>query len=185
MIGDVSGKGIMAATTTATVRGAARALAYRDPEPVPVLTGLNETLARRGIDAGFVTLLYGTLDVSSGRVQLGVAGHPVPWLCGRDEQPDLSHVVDPPLGLFPDRTYHAAEMRLVRGDTLVMYTDGLLDARAEGVPFGEEGVRRVLADDCSRSVDDLASALTNAAVEHAGEKLVDDVAVLALRYTGR
>jgi GAF domain-containing protein len=185
MIGDVSGKGIMAATTTATVRGAARALAYRDSEPVPVLSGLNETLSHRGVDAGFVTLLYGTLDISSGLVRLGVAGHPVPWLSGRDEQPDLSHVVDPPLGLFPDRTYHAAEVRLVRGETLVMYTDGLLDARSDGVPFGEDGVRRVLADDRRRTVDDVAAALTNAAVEHAGGRLVDDVAVLALRYLGR
>jgi serine phosphatase RsbU (regulator of sigma subunit) len=185
MIGDVSGKGIMAATTTATVRGAARALAYRDPEPVQVLSGLNETLSHRGIDAGFVTLLYGTLDIASGLVRLGVAGHPVPWVCGRDEQPDLTHVVDPPLGLFPDRTYHSAEVRLVRGDTLVMYTDGLLDARGEGVPFGEEGVQRVLANDGRRTVDDIAAALTNAAVEHADGRLVDDVAVLALRYAGR
>jgi GAF domain-containing protein len=185
MIGDVSGKGIMAATTTATVRGAARALAYRDPEPVQVLSGLNETLSHRGVDAGFVTLLYGTLDISSGRVRLGVAGHPVPWVCWSGEQPDLSHVVDPPLGLFPDRTYHAAEVRLVRGDTLVMYTDGLLDARGDGVPFGEEGVQRVLKDECRRTVDDIAAGLTNAAVDHADGRLVDDVAVLALRYSGR
>jgi serine phosphatase RsbU (regulator of sigma subunit) len=185
MIGDVSGKGIMAATTTATVRGAARALAYTDAEPVSVLSGLNETLSHRGVDAGFVTLLYGTLDLWSGRVRLGIAGHPVPWICGREEQPGLEELVDPPLGLFPDRTYHAAEIQLVRGDTLVMYTDGVLDARGEDGLFGEDGVRRVLSHDRRGTVDDLASALTNAAIEHAGGRLVDDVAVLALRYAGR
>lgn len=186
MIGDVSGKGIRAATTTATVRGAVRALAYVDPEPVPVLNGLNVTLSHRGRDAGFVTLLYGTLDVVSGRMRLGIAGHPIPYLCDRQEQPDYENVIDPPLGLFPERTYHSVDLRLARDERFVMYTDGLIDARGDGVPFGEEGVHRVLSEDCGWSVWELSSALADAAIAHAGGgRLLDDVAVVAIRYVGR
>jgi serine phosphatase RsbU (regulator of sigma subunit) len=186
MIGDVSGKGIKAATTTATVRGAARALAYADPEPVTVLNRLNVTLARRGMDAGFVTLLYGTLDVVSGHVRLGIAGHPSPYVCDRQEQPDYEHAVDPPLGLFPERTYHSVDIRLAKGERFVMYTDGLIDARGDGVPFGEEGVYRVLAEDSGMSVWELSSARSDAAAEHTGgDRVLDDVAVLAIRFVGR
>jgi serine phosphatase RsbU (regulator of sigma subunit) len=186
MIGDVSGKGIRAATTTATVRGAARALAYTDPEAVPVLAGLNQTLARRGLDAGFVTLLYGTIDTFSGLMRLGIAGHPAPHICGRVEQPDLSAAVDPPLGLFPERTYHSAEIRLARGETFVCFTDGLIDARAEGEePFGEEGVRAFLDGPHPAPLDELTASLAEAAVAHAGGRILDDVAVLAVRYVGR
>jgi serine phosphatase RsbU (regulator of sigma subunit) len=186
MIGDVSGKGIKAATTTATVRGAVRALAYMDPEPVPVLRGLNETLERRGVDAGFVTLLYGTIDVLTGLTRLGIAGHPAPIICGRKDQPDLSAAIDPPLGLFPDRLYHSVELRLARGETLVCFTDGVIDARAEGAaPFGEEGVRETLAGPVPEALDELAAALAEAAVAHAGGRLLDDVAVLAVRFVGR
>lgn len=185
MIGDVAGKGIAAATTTATVRGAARALAYRDAEPVTVLNGLNETLARRGLDAGFVTLLYGTLDVVSGLLRLGIAGHPAPYLCDRDVQPDFDAVIDPPLGLFAERTYHSLEVRLNKGERLIMFTDGLIDARGHGAPFGEEGVHRVLSDDCGATVWELSSALAEAAAAHSGGRLLDDVAVVALRFVGR
>lgn len=186
MIGDVAGKGIMAATMTATVRGAARALAYADPEPVPVLNGLNVTLARRGLDAGFVTLLYGTLDVVSGHMRLGIAGHPIPYVCDRSEQPDFDQTIDPPLGLFPERTYHSVDIRLAKGERFIMYTDGLIDARGDGAPFGEEGVHRVLSEDCGMSVWELSSALAEAATTHAGGgRLLDDVAVVAIRFVGR
>ncbi|MDO8914489.1 MAG: MASE3 domain-containing protein [Coriobacteriia bacterium] len=186
MIGDVAGKGIKAATTTATVRGAARALAYVDSEPVTVLNGLNMTLARRGLDAGFVTLLYGTLDVVSGYMRLGIAGHPSPYLCDRREQPDYEHAIDPPLGLFPERTYHSVDVQLAKGERFIMYTDGLIDARSDGVPFGEEGVYRVLAEDTEMSVWELSSALAEAAAAHTGgNRVLDDVAVLAIRFVGR
>ncbi len=186
MIGDVSGKGIRAATTTATVRGAARALAYSDPEPVPVLAGLNETLSRRGVDTGFVTLLYGTIDVVSGLMRIGIAGHPAPVICGRVRQPDFSATIDPPLGLFPDRLYHSADLRLSRGETFVCFTDGLIDARAESLaPFGEEGVHAFLAGHAPNPLDELTAALSEAAVAHAGGRLLDDVAVLAIRFVGR
>jgi serine phosphatase RsbU (regulator of sigma subunit) len=186
MIGDVSGKGIKAATTTATVRGAARALAYTDAEPVPVLVGLNQTLSRRAVDAGFVTLLYGTIDVVSGLMRLGIAGHPAPYLCGRAEQPDLSAAIDPPLGLFPERTYHSTEIRLARGETFVCFTDGLIDARAENSePFGDEGVHAFLSDTRAGPLDELTAQLAAAAVAHAGGRLLDDVAVLAIRFVGR
>jgi serine phosphatase RsbU (regulator of sigma subunit) len=186
MIGDVSGKGIRAATTTATVRGAARALAYADPEPVPVLNGLNLTLARRGLDAGFVTLLYGTIDVVSGHMRLGIAGHPIPYLCDRSRQPDFERAIDPPLGLFPERTYHSVDIRLDKGERFIMYTDGLIDARSDGAPFGEEGVHRVLAEESGMSVWELSSALAEAATMHTGaSRLLDDVAVVAVRFLGR
>ncbi len=185
MIGDVSGKGIRAATTTATVRGAVRALAYAGLAPVPVLNALNTTLEHRGLDAGFVTLLYTVLDVESGKMEICIAGHPTPYLCGRERQPDFEAIVDPPLGLFLDRPYHSGEARLERGEVLVMYTDGLIDARAEGLPFGEEGVCAVLSGCAGAPVQEIATSLADAAERHAGGVVPDDVAVLALRFLGR
>lgn len=186
MIGDVSGKGIRAATTTATVRGAARALAFVDPEPVPVLAGLNVTLSRRIGDVGFVTLLYGTIDVVSGLLRIGIAGHPAPIIGGRDGQPDLADTIDPPLGLFPERVYHSADIRLQRDETLVCFTDGLIDARSEGgIPFGEEGVQGFLGGSVPAGPGPLAAGLAEAAIAYAGGQILDDVAVLAITYVGR
>lgn len=184
LIGDVAGKGFSAATMTATVRGAARALAQRDPAPAQVMAGLNESLARRTRDGSFVTMLYGLVHTGSGRVELAVAGHPLPQLCRDGYLPDLEHIIGPPLGVSPDRAYLSASMTLDRGDMLVMYTDGVIDARDCGEPLGEDGVRRILRENADLSPGELAAVLAQAATGYASGGLVDDIAVLALVYTG-
>lgn len=184
LIGDVAGKGFRAASTTAVVRGAARALAHLDPSPTTVFAGLNDSLAGRDPEGSFVTLLYGVLDTATGRVRVAVAGHPLPWLSQDCRIPELEPIVGPPLGLFPDRTYLSAEFNMRPGNTLVMFTDGVIDARADGSPLGEEGAGRIICENAGLRPGALAAALARAARDYAHGSLIDDMAVLVVVYAG-
>lgn len=184
LIGDVAGKGLAAATMTATVRGGARALAQLDPDPVHVMNGLNQMLRMRTPEGSFVTLLYGLVDTHSGRLELAVAGHPLPYLSRPDGLRELRDLVGPPLGAFAESAYHSTSTRLEKGDLLVMYTDGVIDARDCGEPLGEEGATRIIRENQGADPSDVAHALARAASGYASDCLLDDIAVLALLYRG-
>lgn len=184
IIGDVCGKGIRAAATTAMVKSTVRALAYRDPEPTRVLAGTNEAIGKQLDEAEFVTAVYGVLDVPTGDVVLANAGHPDPMLCcGSNElAPVKDH--DPPLGPFPDAVYSPRNFKLRHGDTLVLFTDGVLEVRRGGTTLGDEGVREVLARMHAASASQIVASLFEATVLTSDGPVADDIAIVALRYVG-
>jgi hypothetical protein len=124
ILGDVSGKGLRAAMTVSLIVGMLRALTDYTSDPAEVLVVLNRRLYGR-LHGGFVTCLVMLLD-ASGRCVLASAGHPAPFV--NKWEVDLDGAL--PLGLVPEAVYEQRTVNLQEGDHLVLYTDGLLEARA-------------------------------------------------------
>lgn len=182
VLGDVAGKGIEAAATNALTRSTLRALAYRNPGlPAKVLAGANEALRRQLGPAEFVTAVFGVLDPSNGNVTLGLAGHPEPVVCGRPDHVPGEGVRNPPLGVVGGLTFDVWSFTLEPPDVLVLFSDGITEARDGTDLFGIERVRGVLERCGDMTCQGIADSVLAAVEGFSGGDLRDDVAVLALR----
>ena len=204
VIGDVVGRGVMAATVMGQVRAAVRGAALTDPDPGSVMASLDRvvgdldalwpasmplgtTRARPGMAFGgelFVTMLYGTVSPETGVLEVASAGHPLPAvLSGRAAREDgrprvslLDMTVGPPLGLSGERP--TRRLLLEVGDMLVVYTDGLIERRGETLDAGEARLLDVLADVPPSSPRSVAQLIMDAMVLSTGQE--DDCAVLTV-----
>ncbi|MHB0977025.1 MAG: GAF domain-containing protein [Candidatus Aquicultorales bacterium] len=180
LIGDVSGKGLKAATLTAMAKNTVRAFAYEDAAPSHVLSRANEVIAAETGPTEFVTLLFVLLDIPNKTLRIGSAGHPPPFLCDghclifTGEQ-------GLPLGAFHHAEYSDITVDLAPEQSLIMFTDGLTDARTDGMLFGDSGIGRTAAEYKALDAQELAERLVKAARDFAGGKLPDDVAVIVLK----
>lgn len=147
VVGDVSGKGVPAALFAARILSDVRYEALYHGEVSATLAAVNDIVARRSTRGMFVTLLCAFYDPRRREVTFGNAGHVAPLLRDRlgrvTRWEEATHV---PLGVLPGTTYPTATRRLDAGDTLVVLTDGFLDAvRADGERFGDERLGAALA----------------------------------------
>jgi serine phosphatase RsbU (regulator of sigma subunit) len=186
VIGDVCGQGLDAAMLTALARYTVRALAIRDKTPAHVLGGLNAALlAQRPDSERFITATYVMLFPARRRVEalLASAGH-MPALL-RDSGGAVRAVGRHglPLGLFERPDLHDTRLTLTQGDTLLLYTDGVTEARRGREQYGEERLRDLFADAGRLSAYDLAKAVEDDVLFFTGGPHTDDIAVLALRVT--
>ena len=179
LIGDVAGKGVEAAGLTETVRSTVRAFASVDASPTFVLGKTNELLLRHDADGPHVTAFYCLLEPRSGRLAYASAGHPAPILLGSDTCRPLAVRFGPPLGSFM-HGYEGARTTLTLDDCLVLYTDGITEARRNGELYGERRLVDAVADLRGRSAQDVAERLV-AGTETYADRLADDIQVVALR----
>lgn len=166
ILGDVSGKGLRAAMTVSLIVGMLRTLVDFTPEPAEMLRGLNRRLYGR-LHNGFATCLVMRLHPGGGCV-MASAGHPAPFL--QQQEIDLPGAL--PLGLEPEVVYEQRAVELREGDHLVLYTDGLLEARAaNGEIYSFQRLRDLMEHRPS------AEQATKAATDFGQE---DDITVLTL-----
>jgi PAS domain S-box-containing protein len=138
-IGDVMGRGVLASTTMTRIRTAARAFASVDGTPLAVVATLDR-FARSEAADDFVTFLYGVLDTDTGRVRLVNAGHLPPVLATADgEARFVDDAAGVPLGV-PGCGRTEAELYLGRGESLLLFTDGLVERRDRGIDDGLAGL---------------------------------------------
>jgi sigma-B regulation protein RsbU (phosphoserine phosphatase) len=187
VIGDVSGTGIAAAKASALARYTLRAAAVDTDEPRAALRTLNDVLWRgRGDDAGFLTVAYLRLRVEAGDVRgvLSLGGHEPPLLRRVDGTIEtLDQAQGTMLGCVAAPELTDLPVRLGAGDQLVLYTDGVLDARHAGERFGLARLSAVVAQDTA-TADALAERIDRAVAEFCGAPLADDAAVLVIRVNG-
>ena len=178
-IGDVMGRGVGAAAAMAQVRAAVRAYAVLDPSPGAVLSHLDRMFEHYGSDQ-LVTLLYMVMDPHGCTLRLGNAGHPPPVLLGADGTAlTLANADGPPLGVGRQvRDDVAADLR--PGDTVITFTDGLIERRHEDITEGQDRVASVARALAGRPLADLVAGLAERVPDPSRD---DDVAIVAARRT--
>jgi serine phosphatase RsbU (regulator of sigma subunit) len=180
VIGDVEGKGVGASALAETVRSGVRAVASLRKSPAFVLGHLNRVLIDEGTQQ-FVTVLLLRLDTRTNEITVASAGHPPPFSAGLRGARILEAVYGPPLGTF-DYEYEEAVVPFRPDEVLLLYTDGLTEARgADGTLFGEDRVLRVLSDAAPESPQAATAALKQA-VERFAPDLRDDMQLLAVGF---
>jgi len=184
-LGDVSGKGAPAAAVTSLARYTLRAAAVSHRDPVAVLHVLNTVLNHEyhGIDPRFCTVLYGVLTPDADGCSLAMAGggHPPAALLGADGSARFLELPGGQLvGALPDAHFAAVEVRLEPGDTVLLYSDGLTEARTRGrVRHSEEELLDFL-DTVGPTTAPAVVAAVAALLAGFGEGVDDDTALLAL-----
>ncbi|MFJ9115981.1 PP2C family protein-serine/threonine phosphatase [Streptomyces sp. NPDC102394] len=173
LVGDVRGHGLEALRLSAATVAAFRELAYTTPDLPALVTDLDKRLAPQLEAEDFVTAVLA--EFAPGEVRLVNCGHPAPVRAGRSVELLEPLAPAPPLGLHPDpRQYR---VRLQPGDRLLLYTDGLTEARSpDGTPFpllpeAARALREPLPDD---ALDHLYARL----VAHTGARPADDLALV-------
>jgi len=175
----VMGKGVRAAGLTATLRTAVRAVALTTSSPHQILPQVNKLLMREQTEQ-LATLLLLCLHVPTGDVLVGSAGHPPPVHLHAGDAALVDCRFGPPLGAFEDSTYTMTRLALAPGDTLILYTDGVTEARRNGELFAESRLLSVVRGVASRDPEVLVEALRSA-VGGFADRLRDDLQILALR----
>ncbi|TDD22301.1 PAS domain-containing protein [Kribbella turkmenica] len=185
-LGDVCGKGPSAAAVTSVARYTLRAAAMH--EPTAALGTLNAVLHERfdGGDLRYCTAVSGTLrsDPETGRVTVSFAsgGHPPPLLVRANGTSEFLLSEDGTLiGILPSSRFPQTHVGLAPGDMLLLYTDGLTEARVEGGQdfYGPEALRSLAAQYAGTSPEALVQALSDV-LAALGSGLTDDTALLAL-----
>jgi serine/threonine-protein kinase RsbW len=183
VVGDVVGRGIVAATAMGQLRSAVRALAGTGLGPAGLLRHLDR-YAENVEAAGMATVVYGELTPATGRLRYASAGHLPPLVLPPGGAPELLwDGRGTPLGVFPGLPERAdAETTLAPGTRLLLYTDGLVERRARSIL---SGLDRLAAEVAARAVlppAALVEDLTRAML--ADEDRPDDVCLLCLGYAG-
>src|SRR5262249_44425560 len=158
-----------AAAHTALVRYTIRASAMHATSPSAVLALVNDTLLRQDVDR-FTSALYARLrpQVQGVDVTLAAAGHPLPLRVTDAGDVDEVATAGRVLGLFEERPARDYKLRLEPGDALVLFTDGVVDARRGRDRFGTERLSAFLRSDRHRSAAELATSLRDAVDEYQG-----------------
>jgi serine phosphatase RsbU (regulator of sigma subunit)/anti-sigma regulatory factor (Ser/Thr protein kinase) len=177
-IGDVAGHGLAAAATMGQLRMALRAYALQDPSPAAVMTGIHRLVAQVG-SREMVTLTYLVLDTATLVLRFSNAGHPPPLVFGPGKAQFLEGALSPPLGVTADPAFTESRHDLERGDTLLLYTDGLVERRGVSIQDGLDRLGRTATMHADAGVGDLCDRLLEALLESA--RLTDDVALMVLR----
>ncbi|MDX6707275.1 MAG: phosphoserine phosphatase RsbU/P [Solirubrobacteraceae bacterium] len=185
-LGDVCGKGPEAASITSLARYTIRTAAMLREGPAAILASLNAALRMEleGLEAlQMCSVVYGEIDTSARvtTVTLAVAGHPAALVVRLDGSIEATRARGTILGVFSDPAFETCEINLGLGDTIVLYSDGILDTKIDGVLVDEQRVAELLSGVPQASAQTLVDRLKHAL--HGIERRRDDVAVMALRRT--
>ena len=178
VVGDVSGRGLRAATTMAALRFAARAYMSQGDDPATVVAKLGRLQEKEGGEM-FATALVGELDPRSGTVRLVCAGHLPPLVVGRCGTHFIELDAATPIGIGGPPPQQVT-VPLAAGATLIAFTDGLVERSGESLEVGLGRLSALDLAECT-SVEDILGRVVARLVPDAA---TDDVALLALRITG-
>lgn len=183
VIGDVTDKGVPAALVMATTRTLLRAASERLGSPGAVLERVNDLLHPDIPARMFVTCLYAVLDTKTGHLLYANAGHDLPYRAGPGGVEEL-RARGMPLGLLPGMGYEEKEITLSPGDTLLLYSDGLVEAHdRQREMYGFPKLRDELADFPGGNLIDYLLTTLHDFVGPTWEQ-EDDVTLVTVHYDG-
>jgi sigma-B regulation protein RsbU (phosphoserine phosphatase) len=179
-IGDVQGKGVDAAVVTALARHTIRAAAVNQSEPSEILSTLNTVLLHDDSERLCTVTLIRLRDADgTWSATASCAGHPAPLLSRAGAAPQALNAPGTVLGVLPTVAKTDTDATLQPGDSIVLYTDGVTEARRDGEFFGEERLVQVIASSCG-SPRETAAALLDEVVRFQGGHPRDDIAIVAI-----
>lgn len=180
VIGDVTGSGIDASITAFQAKYLLRVFLREYRDPAQAIEELNAMMVSQARPEEFISLLTVVFDTEAGTLRFASAGHPAAWLW-HDREVQPLRATGPLLLLDPGAGFYSREIALQEGDTLLLYTDGLAEARDGEQLFGEERIAQFLRRDPGVNPDVLCKSLLEAARDFASAPLNDDIAILAIR----
>jgi sigma-B regulation protein RsbU (phosphoserine phosphatase) len=183
VMADVSGKGIPAAVLRGVTRSVLRQIASVSASPGSTLARLNRILSEADLGSMFLTLFLGQYRTQTGLLRYANAGHPPPLRIGRGgEVEPFGEVTGPILGILDSRTYADREEWLAVGDKLVLFTDGVTEARNRlGEFFAPRRLRECLVGQAAAAPAAVCAALRTRVLEFRHGRVQDDATVLVLQ----
>jgi phosphoserine phosphatase RsbU/P len=175
VIGDIEGKGVLAATVSGLMRHGTRLAAQQRPEPAGVLEQLDEALTGYPSDVT-ATMLCARLGKAD--LTIASAGHPPPLVANLEGEARELRARGPMLGAFPDAEWHERRFEIATGELVLFYTDGITEALGGRTSLGRDRLRMLLAAQAGRRPAEVAEALDEALD---GVRVRDDLAALVLR----
>lgn len=180
-IADVCGKGVRAATKTSMIKYSVRAFVAAGLDPASVLGEVNRMTAEAGDPSDIVTLWAGYYDPVAGIIEWANGGHPPALVLRTDGSIEQLGPTGPLLGAMPAVGYESSRTAFRAGDTVLLYTDGVTEARQGNTFFGEQRVSEVLAH--GGKPETVARRLLAAVSGFVSAELKDDVAILVVTAT--
>jgi phosphoserine phosphatase RsbU/P len=189
LIADVFGHGLPSALIASMLQSAFAAQSAHASDPVRVLSALNRALFGK-FRSHFVTAAYVFLDLEKSIVNYAGAGHP-PLLVWRKSSGSVAEVLENGifLGPFHNSTYSAVPLPLEGGDRIILYTDGIVEARnSSGEEFGMDRLKGMVEENHALPVDRFADAVLDAVARWSekisGPSQSDDITLLAIDFQG-
>ena len=184
VIGDVSGKGIPAslfmAIASTLIKSNAKILSSKK-----IVSLVNKELSERNSNQYFVTLFLGILDVRSGLFDYCNAAHNYPYILHADgTYQTLSRSHGLPLGIYKDKTYKSSSIEFQENDTLILYTDGVINSRdSSNKHYGTDKLEKNIQNLNDLTSEELVKKLLKSILIFEGEdQQADDITILALKY---
>ena len=189
LIGDVSGKGIPASLLMSIAKALAKSIALRPGgDASHVLSQANVEVSRDNPESQFITAFAAVLDIESGLLRYWTAGHDTPFLRGREHARQIDRALaGPPLCVLDQFDYREQQLRLERGESLTLFTDGITEAEnASGEQFGKQRLAQCLERlPMETSAADMLEALRSAVAAFVGgAQASDDLTLVIVRWMG-
>jgi len=181
VLGDVTGHGIEAAADMAMAKFVFRSLAREHPSPSEFLQSANDVVVGEIAPGKFITMVYLLVDAQLGAVVGAGAGHPPPRVVSADGSVRGLEVHGLVLGIEAGQTYEEVHAPLEPGGAVVLYTDGVLEARYEGELYGFERLDAIVSAARGLSARDFAETILADCRDFANNELTDDCAVVVIK----
>ena len=180
-IADVVGKGIPAALLMSNLQAAVRAFATEAAHPAELCQQVNRILSGRIAEGRFISFFYCRIDTALGTLTYSNAGHHLPMLVHADGSVSRLRAGGTVLGVFPDATYEEGHEPIVAGDRLVLFTDGVVEARNPAdEEFGEDRLLAALIANRACSAPALEARLSAEVAAFTGGLLQDDATLIVV-----
>ncbi len=187
VIADVAGKGIPAALIMVAFRALLRAYAWDEPDVSRLMQRVNRQLCDFTGPSRYVTAVYGVLHAADGRFEYVNCGHNTPLLLRGDGRTEWLESGGTFLGFFPDASYEAQSVVFDADDTLILYTDGVVECvNPSGEQFGADRLARLLLE-CPRTLatETISAVLAGTREFSTASSFDDDFTLLVVRRQGR
>ena len=180
-VADVAGKGVPAALLMSNVQAVLKSFASDAAAPGELCARVNSVMCDNTVTHRFITCFYALLDAQNKTLSYTNAGHCPPMLIRNGECLQLREG-GPVLGIFPEEPYCQADVALQSGDCLVLFTDGVTEARnAEGKEFGEQRLQELLIEGRGLKAADLRDRIMGAVNEFSDGEVYDDATLMIVR----